>query len=256
MKNKSIQIFLGVLFVALGSWLLFKQNNRPNDDRPVTIIDDKGLKNKDNLGEFKREIVQGTKGVNWTMTPVPNSELVSKLKGKYFIIDISDADADETIFFSAGKYIIDDFDKKFSRGLLNFGKDVLSKIKNKTEYKIFVKGSADLAGNDSFEGKLVTPYFYSKISFFNSLNSNSTKSKFSTQEVEINIPSIFKNTHLPNLRAKFIQEKFYEIYQDITPIIPMPIILEGNVSLNVDDKDRNATLLLYLPEKFFTQIED
>lgn len=72
-------------------------------------------------------------------------------------------------------------------------------------------------------------------------------SVFSKQTSKQFIPDIFNNSHLPNLRGRFIQEKFYEAYDGLCK---KPIILEGSVTLRQAMDDRNAMLLLYVSGNF------
>ena len=61
-----------------------------------------------------------------------------------------------------------------------------------------------------------------------------------TRRKVINEP--FNNSDLPFLRSKFLQYKIHNIYPDIKE----PIILEGEVAHKIDDKLRNAYMILYI----------
>ena len=61
------------------------------------------------------------------------------------------------------------------------------------------------------------------------------------------IPTEFNNNHLPNLRAKFIQESLKGSYRKINP--KKVHILDGVVNKDVNREDRNVTIILYVQKK-------
>lgn len=226
------QINLGITF--------FKKN-------PIEQPEKKDLEN------FKKDLITGNKkGKNWSLKPLPQTSkepLVDGLpKGKYFIIDIKNPRADEIIYFEAGEYIISNFDSKFRDGLINFAQEVLDIVEGKTDYKIFVQGSADIAGHESFIGEQKMGFLYETVYYLPMNKSIPNTISFYNKADTQSIPTKFKNTHLPNLRGRFIKESFHNTFDTE---YNEPVILEGEVTSIINDKDRNAVLLLYLSDDFF-----
>lgn len=181
----------------------------------------------------------------WETRLFPNSELIKGFKGRYYVIDLRDALTRKKVFFEAGEYIIDDFDKKFQKSLMDFGEDVIKLLENyNSGYKIFVKGSADISGNKSFFDYLDENYKYDKIEYYSKF---SGKSRFVSDVKEQKIPNKFYNKHLPNLRAAFIKEKIEDVFFEFEE---KPIVLDGRVTLRVEEQDRNATMILFIPRDF------
>lgn len=189
----------------------------------------------------------------WTVDRLPNKELIEGFKGNYYVIDIKDADLKELIKFKKGEYTIDDFDAKFIKNLSDFTEKIIRVLHGRVQYKIFVKGSADRLGHDTFQRKFEPNFEYNEIIFYRRLTPGS-KSKFvPIPEIE-KIHEPIRNTNLPNLRAEFIRRKLNDAYSDIDS----PTILDGNVELQIGAEHRNATLLLFVKwpiRKNYTETE-
>lgn len=174
----------------------------------------------------------------YEVMPFLENELVSGKNGKYYIIDIKKAHKKNRIRFDAGQYTISAFESEYTNSISNFITDIISNIAGKVEYDIFIKGSADIAGNTTFSNHLNPNYEYKAVHYYPQDYTNSDK--FIPIIESQKIPNIYKNKHLPNLRAKFISEKLKDAYDMDS------IILDGNVSLKVDKRDRNVLLLLFV----------
>ncbi len=198
--------------------------------------------------KFAKRILRGDKGEGWEASPYPNNELVKGKKGKYFDITINQIKDKQVILFKKGCYTISDDDAEYKKALNNFGKGVVSYFDDKSDYEIFVKGSADILGDNTFHDTIIPAYNYSKIEYFSGISDKGERSLFSTEISTQAIPYIFNNSHLPNLRGKFIQEEFFETYDRL---YKKPIILEGSVTLKEAAEDRNVNLFLYISDNFF-----
>jgi hypothetical protein len=174
---------------------------------------------------------------------ISNPELIKDKKGDYFIIDLGKVYTKEKVLFKPGRYIIEDLDEAFLTAVNHFMKEVYTKIDKGVECQLFVKGSADIAGNKRFQETLDATYGakegFARIEYLKSLEAS--QSLFSQETGTMNIGGIYTNKELPNLRGKFIQ---YKIMQNFKEVIPK--ILEGKVEGTVDEKLRNAYLLLYV----------
>lgn len=103
------------------------------------------------LRKFARKILEGNEQAGWKGELLTKSELIKGNRGKYFEINISQINTKEVILFEPGFYTIDDFNEKFKSSINHFGMDVLKYVEeNEYEYEIFVKGSADLLGDETF----------------------------------------------------------------------------------------------------------
>ncbi|WP_156039961.1 hypothetical protein [Aureispira sp. CCB-QB1] len=212
---------------------------------PKSEIDSEKEKIRKKLDELRKNLKPKMKGTNWEAKIFPSSELVKGFEGKYYTIDLIDAISQEVLQFEPGEYVIDDFEPAFQTGIADFGVKIQTLLnEGNVDYKIFIKGSADIKGDAEFESKYHEDYQYPNISFYKKY---SGKSKFINNTDEQVIPEPFFNRHLPNLRAAFIREKLQNIFFELES----PIILDGNVTLKVDKKDRNATIFLFLPKDLF-----
>ena len=250
------RFFIGLAIVLLG--LFFNQTDftlAPSEEEENKIKEEE---EEEELKKFQTDLVLGNKkGENWSIEPLPQPSkkpLVEGLpKGKYFIINIKAPRADEVIYFDAGEYTIEQFDRKFRKGLANFANEVLNVIKGKTDYKIFVQGSADYAGHESFVGYQKTGFLYPSVDYLPVNASTSGNVSFYSALSTHNIPMKFTNIHLPNLRGQFIKNSFHNTFDGL---YKEPVILEGQITSIIEEKDRNAVLLLYLSDDFFAPIQN
>lgn len=172
-----------------------------------------------------------------------NPEIIKDNKGDYFIVDLKKIQKKERVLFQPGEYIIDDLNQDFINSLGKFMDDVYSKLDKGVECRLFVRGSADIAGHSTFK-KAIDSRFgesegFTRIEYLKSIENS--KSSFSQEKAIQNIGSEYTNNELPNLRGKFIQYKISQSFKDIKPII-----LEGAVEGVTDEKLRNAYLFLYV----------
>lgn len=74
---------------------------------------------------------------------------------------------------------------------------------------------------------------------------------FSNTPVIKDIPANgFRNTHLPDLRARFLKEMIAAYSKKFDPIL-----LEGTVKKFQDKEERNAVIYLFFPEEMLAEYE-
>ena len=168
-------------------------------------------------------------------------DIVDQHSGTYFRIDFTDIYAKEVIYFNTGKYVIDDFDK-YNKALEEFQVKVNEKLNTSSfhdDYRIFVKGKADLLGNETFRAPLDSRYAFREICYLPKYRG--TEYLFSKEEICPPVPDIIANKDLPNLRANFLKEKF-----NARDLNWSAQILDGSVVDVISENERNGTILLYL----------
>lgn len=166
---------------------------------------------------------------------IPTSELVSGKKGSYYLIDLKNTEKQTILKFENGKYIINNLNKDFGVSIVNFLNDFDYLIKHTQNAKIYILGSADILGNNTFHGVFEPSKVYSTIYFHKQISPE----LFSPEISEINISNHFKNSELPILRSAFLQDILKNPYGYESEII------EGTVSLNINSEERNVKIILY-----------
>lgn len=201
----------------------------------------------DNFLKKKRNINSNVaiklSGKNYRLREIQNNEVVKGLKGKYFYVNIFQADYHKLLEFPAGKYFLDNFNL-YGDAFSEFSNEVLKALSlNKDlHYEVFIKGSADHAGNKTFSASLNPDYYYKTVCYYEKFNDKNSLFIPNTKCDTIKQP--ITNKDLPNLRANFLKEK----YETIMTIYKSPIILDGNVELDISSKKRNVALILYFSE--------
>jgi hypothetical protein len=177
-----------------------------------------------------------------------NKELLQGLVGNYYLVDIRSAETNHLITFNSGKYFINSFSKEYNAPMLEFKNNILEFIKNSSssinKFKVFVKESADITGNLTFEQKLNPNYQYESIVYFKKRN-NSEYQYINEQGVTRIENRTYRNRDLPNLRANFIKDIFQEKYQ-INDFLGEIGILDGSISQDTTFASRNVKIFLYL----------
>ncbi len=171
-------------------------------------------------------------------------QLIEGKVGNYYVIDLRKAKTKEIIYFQAGKYVIDHFDVNFRDAVNTFVQDILENqyIRN-TNYELFILGSADIAGHDTFVAETDSRYLFPN--GIKCLEIADSGNPYRYKDVKKNVGSQYTNVDLPNLRAEFVKLKIDElrlINKEIT-------ILSGSVTSVVNQLDRNAKLILYIPRE-------
>jgi len=177
-----------------------------------------------------------------------NKELLRGLVGNYYLVDIRSAETNHLITFGSGKYFIDSFDKEYDEPMLEFKDNILDVIKNSSssmgDFKVFVKGSADIKGNLTFKQRLNPNYQYEEVTYFK--KKNNSEYQYINEQGKTQIQNnIYTNKELPNLRANFIKNVFQEKYQ-INDFFGEVGILDGSISQDTTFAGRNVKIFLYL----------
>ncbi|MDF1698615.1 MAG: hypothetical protein P1U56_22375, partial [Saprospiraceae bacterium] len=186
----------------------------------------------------------------WEAVFHPDDEVVEGQIGRYFEVKLKDADQNVKLLFGPGEYCMSksDFRKKYGSTIGSFVTEALHSMKtnNQEKVKLFIQGSADIVGQETFSGKLDKQFYYKDIAV---LPQKDDPERFSnTTESKIIPEKNFRNTHLPDLRAQYLKEmiKAYSRKFD-------PVVLEGVVKDIKDEEERNAIIYLYLPTEILQE---
>jgi hypothetical protein len=171
---------------------------------------------------------------NYDVSVYPDAELIKGRRGKYYVIDIKDAEQGARYFFQGGKYTISTRQEQFRSSLNTFVKDVLEKMQGRVEYQLMVRGSAD---SKPWRGQFEQGHEYRNLRYLKAIGGD----KYVNEISDIQLGSPLNNGDLPNLRAAFLQKVVGAVYP-----VKEPVILQGVVSDKVSDGDRNAELILFV----------
>ena len=180
----------------------------------------------------------------WEATFHPDDEVVEGYRGRYFQVQLKDADKAVKLLFGPGEYHMSksDFRDQYGSVIGAFVTEALAAIKKdqRAGVKLFVQGSADISGATSFRGNLDESFYYDQLNLLPLKGSEN----FGGTEESRDVPERgFTNEDLPNLRGRFMQEMIGFYSKKL-----QPILLEGSVKEKVDEEDRNAVIYLFLPE--------
>lgn len=181
----------------------------------------------------------------WDAVFHPDDEVIEGYKGRYFQISLKDADKNVKLLFGPGEYFMakDKFRDNYGAVIGAFVTEALHSMK-KTEQnaiKLFIQGSADIAGQNTFKGKLDPKFLYDEINVLPYVPATDGFSGTSTNK-RIS-PNSFTNNDLPSLRGNFLKEMIMVYSKKLSPIL-----LEGQVKKAVNIADRNAVIYLFIPE--------
>jgi hypothetical protein len=171
---------------------------------------------------------------NYDVSVYPDPELIKGRRGKYYVIDVKDAEQGARYFFQGGKYTISTRQEQFRSSLNTFVKEVLEKMQGRVEYQLMVRGSAD---SKPWRGQYEPGHEYKNLRFLKAIGGD----KYVNEISDIPLGTPLNNGDLPNLRAAFLQKVVGSVYP-----VKEPVILQGVVSDKVSDGDRNAELILFV----------
>ncbi|MEM6316903.1 MAG: hypothetical protein AAF960_04495 [Bacteroidota bacterium] len=182
----------------------------------------------------------------WEAVFHPDDEVVEGFVGKYFQVQLKDADKNVKVLFQPGAYFMDksNFRDSYGSTIGAFVVETLHAMKkNEAEQvKVFVQGSADIAGHKTFKGQLDERYPYERLEV---LPKNKGKDSFANQAQTKSVASkYFTNDDLPDLRGHFLKEMITIYSKKLKPIL-----LEGSVKTVREEGERNAVIYLFIPEK-------
>ena len=181
----------------------------------------------------------------WEAVFHPDDEVVEGYRGRYFQVALKNANKKIKLLFKPGEYCMKKRDFRDSYGAVigAFVTESLHALRKSEQegIKLFVQGSADIAGQNTFKGNLDEQFLYNEVSVL-PIRGESERFGSTTQSIEIPERG-FTNEDLPNLRGNFLREMI-SIYSRKL----QPILLEGAVTDKLDKEDRNAVIYLFIPE--------
>ncbi len=181
----------------------------------------------------------------WDAVFHPDDEVVEGYRGRYFQVRLKDAEKQVKLLFGPGEYFMDkgDFRDNYGSVIGAFVTEALHALRKSERegIKLFVQGSADITGQNTFKGNLNGKFMYDQV---NVLPLKGDSDRFESEPEKMSIPEKgFTNKDLPNLRGNFLREMISIYSRKLDPIL-----LEGSVTDEVDKDDRNAVIYLFIPE--------
>ncbi|RMF30252.1 MAG: hypothetical protein D6765_03380 [Bacteroidetes bacterium] len=182
----------------------------------------------------------------WDAVFHPDDEVVEGYRGRYFQIRLKDADKTVKLLFGPGEYFMSkaDFRDRYGSVIGAFVTEALAALKadERQALKLFLKGSADISGQNTFRGRLDKHFLYSEITVLPyEEETDSYRAEPQTRTID---PQGFTNADLPNLRGQFLKEMVSVYSRNLKPIL-----LEGSVTKVQNTEDRNAVIFLFIPEE-------
>lgn len=242
-KKSKLTILIILFLIAIAVVIIpyiCREDGPPKKDKIETeySIEYKGLKVK---------LKTKTETEFYEVKKVPNNEVIKGKKGTYYIIDLRNTLMNERVLFQAGEFIIADLNDEFVNSLNHFMSEVYMVLDTNSSLELFVKGSADISGNNTFRNSIRSYYLdtlgFSSIEYLPQISNQ--KSLFADTLMTLEITQFYTNSELPNLRGKFLQLKLAQSYAEIPP----PEILEGLVDEREGEEFRNACMIMYIDWK-------
>jgi hypothetical protein len=172
---------------------------------------------------------------HYDVEPYPARELIGGRQGKYYAIDMKNADSGIRYFFEGGKYTLRTGTSEFRGSLNKFVADVLARMEGNVRHDLYVRGSAD---QKPYEGRMEPGSEYRQVSFLRAIGPD----RYAAEKMDAQFErGVVRNTDLPNLRAAFMRDLVASTYP-----IKTPIILQGAVTPKTDERDRNVELILFV----------
>ncbi|MEL7302151.1 MAG: hypothetical protein AAGJ53_00485, partial [Pseudomonadota bacterium] len=186
------------------------------------------------VARLRDRLAYGFRTDHFEVEVFPDNELVGGKRGKYYVVDIKNAESGEKFQFGGGKYTLSRSSKAFRTGLSAFMKEVVGVVEGNVDYVLFVRGSADSV---PYRGRFEDGYEFRSVKYMRAVGDGRYVNAFEEQDIGDRI----RNRDLPFLRAEFLRSVVSEVY----PVKP-PIVLEGEVTDSRDKAARNAELILYV----------
>lgn len=186
------------------------------------------------LLELREQMAVKMSTPSYDVEVYPDRELVGGRRGRYYVVDLKNADSGVRFFFEGGRYTLSRADGEFRRSLNAFILDILNKLDGNVRHDLYVRGSADRA---SYEGRFEEGHLYRQIRYLR----NAGGDRYTSDIGERQLGTVVRNQDLPELRAMFLSRIVAEAY----PVKP-PKILEGAVTAKTSNRDRNAELILFV----------
>ena len=179
---------------------------------------------------------KGYEGDGFKLEQRLEAEVIRDQQGPYYKLYF-----EGPALFKEGEYIIEDADEAYSKPLKDFIRKILDRLdKSHIDHKLYVKGSADLKGQGSFEGDFKIDRYTNTYREIPYLLYDERQKQFTQETGMHRIPGKFKNSDLPDLRARFAQKV-------LEGKMLTSRILQGDVTTNLDNpEDRHISFLLYV----------
>ena len=186
----------------------------------------------------------------WEAVFHPDREVVDGYVGKYFEVQLKDAEKSVKLLFGPGEYFIEksDFRRNYGATIGTFVTEALYYLKKADEgkVKLFIQGSADITGHKTFRGNMDDRFLFEDIEV---LPQKEGQENFFSNPENKDIPkNRFRNQHLPDLRAQYLADMI-QVYSKKFD----PILLEGSVKDYKDEGQRNAIIYLFFPEELLEE---
>jgi len=189
--------------------------------------------------QLQQRLDEGTRTNSYVERRLPHRELVQNDSGRYYLIDLRDPMTGDSIFFDLGKYRKDVFSASFTRAWARVDEDIIKPMRRAgVRYQVFVVGSADTIGSQASRLGNLMDSAPKHVTVFP--RSPENPEVFVSDPRELVIPVEYNNSHLPNLRASFIQDRLRDAGVSST-------ILDGSVHESYQGEDRNAVIVVYWP---------
>ncbi len=181
----------------------------------------------------------------WDAVFHPDDEVVEGFKGRWFQVQLKDADKNVKLLFGPGEYYMNkaDFRDNYGSVIGAFVTEALNGMKkaDRESIKLFVQGSADITGQNTFRGNLDDQYKYEEVLV---LPQKGDSENFGNEPTTLQVPSNgFTNDDLPNLRGRYLKEMISVYSRKLDPIL-----LQGAVKQKEGKEDRNAVIYLFIPD--------
>ena len=182
---------------------------------------------------LKDQMAFGYETKDFRIEPYPDNEVVKGRKGRYYVVDMKNAQSGIRFNFQSGRYTIDRSGRAFRQALSAFARDVAKKLEGNVDYELYVRGSADAA---AYNGQPERGFEYNRVSYMPAVGDG----RYVKAVEKRSIGRKIKNADLPYLRAEFLRN----VVRDVYPVKP-PQILEGTVTRKINNADRNVELILF-----------
>lgn len=230
-KNTLKQVIIRVLLVFPICWIVLKISPFLVGNMSIAL----------EAKILEKKLGKGIVTSVFSVIKIQNDEFVKGKKGDYYKVELNSPDVKEKVLFPTGRYVIDDLDNRLLIPVNKFMNEVYETIESGKKADLFVRGNADLLGNETFQGNFENNYEIKE--GFSQFSIHPYDGRYYSsipQLIKINEP--FRNSDLPDLRGRFLQKKIYDNHSNLK----MPKILEGKVINRVSFEDRSGYLIMYV----------
>jgi hypothetical protein len=224
-----ILIMISAIFISLSKKPPTHSPEDDRDNRPERVTNN-------TLLELK---IQGSVENKYYYIFAHPSEnnLVEGQVGSYYRVRLKDANNQRTWLFRNEEYTISAFDEDFGVSVNRFNRDLIYPLEAEgIDYHLYVRGEADRDDDNDFKEEILPLHNYEIVSYLPSAGRGTYRPDFE----EHLISQEFTNEDLPFLRAEFLRRTLLRTYSLNSDV------LEGEVTNEVRDEDRQATVYLFI----------